>query len=166
MPFRADITLSPCQVTRATSAKFLDRTWSYCGSGFWQYDWLAGLCRRHALWNASPKLKAIVRACGTVVRACPLQQGIEQARGNAAVAPAITCVHKHFAERTVLVAEVEQRHRSHGLALGQSDPEVTGAVLVESRDVEEVGLILQRDRDVELVPLDAEDERAHAVSVL
>ena len=78
----------------------------------------------------------------------------------------IACVNKHLAQRTLAVAEVEQRHGADNFAPRDRDPEVARPLLVESRDILEIGLILQGDRDVELVPLDADDERAYALHVL
>ena len=75
-------------------------------------------------------------------RAGPLEQGLEQARRNPVSRAPIACVDEHLAQRTLVVAEVEQRDGADDLALRDRDPEVARPVLVEGRDPLEVGLIL------------------------
>src|SRR5688572_10022770 len=96
----------------------------------------------------------------------PLEQSVEQARGNTLSRSAIVGVDEHLAQRPLMIAEVEQRHRADDLPVREGDPEIPRPLLVELRDVLKVGLILEGDRDLELVPLDADDEGPHLFLLL
>jgi len=61
----------------------------------------------------------------------PSRHGLQQALGGSVIAAAKACIDKHFTQGDLLVADIEQSHRTHDLAVAFRDPEVAVSLLVE-----------------------------------
>jgi hypothetical protein len=64
---------------------------------------------------------------------------------------------EHLAQRRLTVADVEQTQRANDFAVGQRNPEVAVAALVERADVLDIWLSFERDRDGEFRLLNRQD---------
>src|SRR5262245_52603464 len=96
----------------------------------------------------------------------PGEQGMKERGRRTVLLAAVRAGDKHLAQRCLLVADVEKRHRADDSVTVDRHPEVPCVVLIEPADVLQIRLRLQRDRDLELGLLDRENHRDDAVGVL
>src|SRR5262249_48140109 len=86
------------------------------------------------------------------------QQCFEQPQRDSMPRTPVLGAHEHFAQRDLMIADVEQRDGSYDLSFVQRDPEVAAAALIKGLNVQKVRLLVERDGNREFGLLDGEND--------